>query len=156
MKKVKGKIILVDDESYEEDFLETALTKNDWDIKIEYFNKVDDALEHLRINADEVFLIISDIQMPNKNGMDFKRLLDEDEYLCQKSIPFIFVSHALSREFVIEAYKYHVQGFFKKPYTPGEQAIMFEIIVNYWINCLHPNKGDLPVNPNLEQAPGQV
>jgi DNA-binding NtrC family response regulator len=151
MKQVKGKIILVDDERYEEDFLERALNKNDWDIKIEYFNKVDPALEHLKINADEVFLIISDIQMPEKSGMDFKRILDEDDYLSQKSIPFIFITHSLSRDTVIEAYKYHVQGFFQKPMTPGEQALLFEIIVQYWINCIHPNKGDLPVNPNLSE-----
>jgi DNA-binding NtrC family response regulator len=149
MKRVQGKIILVDDEPYEERFLEAALTRNGWNIEIEYFNNVDDALAHLKINADEVFLIISDMQMPIKSGMDFKRIVDEDEYLQQKSIPFIFVSNSLSRDFVIEAYKYHVQGFFQKPLTPGGQAEMFEIIVKYWITCIHPNKSDLPVNPNL-------
>ncbi|MBA3664123.1 MAG: hypothetical protein H0W61_07950 [Bacteroidetes bacterium] len=48
MKKVKGKIILVDDESYEEDFLKKALSKKDWNIEIEYISNVDDALEHLK------------------------------------------------------------------------------------------------------------
>ena len=149
MKKVKGKIILVDDESYEEEFLETALSRNNWNIKIEYFNNVDDAVEHLKKNADEVFLIISDMQMPGKSGMDFKKILDDDEYLKQKSIPFIFVSHSMSREIIIESYKYHVQGYFKKPLSIEEQARLFEIIVQYWINCIHPEKDDLPTNPNL-------
>lgn len=150
MKRVKGKIILVDDENYEKDFLERALRVKDWNIQIEYFNNADDALEHLRMNADEVFLIISDIDMPGKNGMDFKKILEEDEYLSQKSIPFIFVSHSLSRQKVIQAYRYHVQGFFYKPMTPAEQSNMFEIIVQYWITCIHPNKDDLPDNPNLD------
>jgi DNA-binding NtrC family response regulator len=151
MKNVKGKIILVDDEDYEKDFLARALRVSDWKIQIEYFTNVDDALEHLRINADEVFLIISDIDMPGKNGMEFKKILEVDDYLSQKSIPFIFVSHSLSRKRVIEAYQYHVQGFFQKPMTPEGQSAMFEIIVQYWINCIHPNKDDLPENPNLEQ-----
>lgn len=150
MKRVKGKIILVDDENYEKDFLERALRVKDWNIQIEYFNNADDALEHLRMNADEVFLIISDIDMPGKNGMEFKKILEEDEYLSQKSIPFIFVSHSLSRQKVIQAYRYHVQGFFYKPMTPAEQSNMFEIIVQYWITCIHPNKDDLPDNPNLD------
>ncbi|MGE5382215.1 MAG: response regulator [Omnitrophica WOR_2 bacterium] len=150
MKNVRGKIILVDDENYEKDFLERALRIKDWKIKIEYFNNVDDALEHLRMNADEVFLIISDIDMPGKNGMDFKKILEDDDYMSQKSIPFIFVSHSLSRKRVIEAYKYHVQGFFEKPMTSAGQSEMFEIIVQYWIKCIHPNKDDLPENPNLE------
>jgi DNA-binding NtrC family response regulator len=149
MKKVKGKIILVDDDAYEETFLNEALKKNDWHIKVEYFNNADDALEHLKQNADEVFLIISDIDMPRKNGLEFKRVLDGDAYLRQKSIPFIFMSNSAERDRVIDAYKCHVQGFFPKPMTPGEQASMFETIVQYWIACLHPTKDDLPENPNL-------
>ncbi len=150
MKRVKGKIILVDDDAYEEDFLERALRVNDWNIAIEYFSNVDDALEHLRMNADEVFLIISDIDMPGKNGMDFKKILEDDDYLSQKSIPFVFISHSLSRKKVIKAYRLHVQGFFEKPMTSQGQAAMFEAIVQYWIKCIHPNKDDLPENPNLD------
>jgi DNA-binding NtrC family response regulator len=150
MKKVKGKIILVDDEPYEEDFLEKALSKKNWNIEIEYIGNVDEALEHLKMNADEVFLIISDIAMPKKSGLDFKKILNEDEYLSQKSIPFIFMSNVISRDIVVEAYKYNVQGYFQKPMTPAEQAEMLEIIVQYWITCIHPNKNDLPENPNLE------
>ncbi|MBA3664122.1 MAG: hypothetical protein H0W61_07945 [Bacteroidetes bacterium] len=86
--------------------------------------------------------------MPKRNGMDFKRIIDADEYLSQKSIPFIFVSNAMNRETVIEAYKCHVQGYFEKPMTPIEQSEMFEKIVQYWITCIHPNKDDLPENPN--------
>lgn len=150
MKQVKGKILLVDQEDYEKDFLQRALIVKDWNIKIEYFNNVDDALEHLRMNADEVFLIISEIEMHGKSGMEFKHILEEDEYLSQKSIPFIFVCHSISRKKVIKAYQYHVQGFFEKPMTPDRQSEMFETIVQYWIKCIHPNKDDLPENPNLD------
>jgi DNA-binding NtrC family response regulator len=149
MKNVKGKIILIDDEAYEADFLERALKEKNWDITIEYFHNVDDAIEHLKMNPDEIFLIISDLEMPRKSGLDLKKIIDNDAYLSQKSIPFIFVSNVISREKVIEAYKLHAQGYFQKPMTPGEQAKMFEIIIRYWNACLHPTKEDLPKNPNL-------
>lgn len=150
MKKVKGKIILVDDDSYEEDFIEKALKAKNYEIKIEYLSNVDDALEHLKLNADEVFLIISDINMPGKNGLDFKQILEDDEYLSKKSIPFVFISNSLSKKTIVKAYDIHVQGFFEKPNSPEEQAEMFEIIVQYWIRCIHPNKNDLPDNPNTD------
>lgn len=141
---VNGKIILVDDEKYEKDFLEHALNTNNWNIKVEYFNNVDDAISHLKENADEIFLIISDMDMPKVNGMEFKKLIDDDEYLRQKSIPFIFASNVIDRERIIEAYHLRVQGYFQKPMTPEDQAKMLEKIVQYWVDCLHPGKEDLP------------
>jgi DNA-binding NtrC family response regulator len=149
VRKVKGKIILVDDEKYENDFLQRALEKRNWKIKIEYFSNVDEALEHLKKNADEIFLIISDMAMPRVNGMEFKRLIDQDPYLRQKAIPFIFACNAISRKDVIEAYKYNVQGYFQKPMMPAQQADMLETIIRYWMESIHPDKSDLPENPYL-------
>ena len=144
MKRVKGKIILIDDEKYEKDLLANALRQRNWDIKVEYFNNAGDALEHLRKNAEEIFLIISDMDMPKIDGMSFKEIIDNDNYLRQKTIPFIFATNAVDRKKVIEAYKYRVQGFFQKPLTPEGQADMLEIIIRYWITCIHPTKDDLP------------
>ena len=145
MKKVKGKIILVDDQPYEKLLLKDALYDKDWEINVEYFNKAEDALEHLEENADEIFLIISDMNMPGMNGMDFKKTIDRNKFLRQKSIPFIFASSDPDREKMIEAYQYRVQGYFKKPDTPEEQADMLEKIIQYWLSCVHPRKDDITI-----------
>ncbi|HEY3402575.1 MAG TPA: response regulator [Ohtaekwangia sp.] len=73
MIQLKGKIVLVDDDSYEKDLLESALKKRGWDAKVEYFDNAHDALDHLKQNTDEIFLIISDMNMPKMNGMDSRR-----------------------------------------------------------------------------------
>lgn len=149
MKKVIGKIILVDDQEYEKIFLEDALYDKNWDIEVEYFSNAKDALEHLKKNADEIFLIISDMNMPIMNGMEFKKAMDRDEYLRQKSIPFIFASSSPNKSDVIEAYQYRVQGYFKKPTTVKKQAEMLEKIIQYWISCLHPTKDDIVIEKNM-------
>jgi DNA-binding NtrC family response regulator len=143
MKQVKGKIILVDDEKYEKDFLEHSLRENNWDIEVEYFSNVEEALTHLKENADEIFLIISDMDMPKINGIEFKKIIDNDDYLKQKTIPFIFASNAIDRNSVIDAFKYNAQGYFQKPMNPKDQAELLEKIVQYWIVCLHPSKVDI-------------
>jgi DNA-binding NtrC family response regulator len=153
MKQVKGKIILVDDDKYEKDFLENSLRDKNWDIHVEYFNNAQDAITHLKQDADEIFLIISDMDMPKMNGMEFKKVLDNDEYLRRKSIPFIFASNSLDRNKMLEAYHYRVQGYFKKPMTPKAQADMLEIIIQYWITCVHPDKDDLPSQENEVDNP---
>ena len=143
MKKVIGKIVLIDDQAYEEDLLKEALYNKNWDIDVEYFTDAKGALKHLKINADEIFLIISDMNMPDMSGMDFKKAIDRDEFLRQKSIPFTFVCNDTDREKMIEAYQYRVQGYFRKPYTVEDQAELLESIIKYWVSCSHPTKDDI-------------
>jgi CheY-like chemotaxis protein len=140
MIKLKGKIILVDDDSYEKELLQSALKKRGWDSRVEYFDNVNEALEHLRQNADEIFLIISDMNMPKMNGMEFKKAIDNDIILREKSIPFIFATSAPVKSEITQAFAYRVQGFFCKPNTTEEQTDMLDIIIKYWIISSHPNK----------------
>lgn len=140
MKEVKGKIILIDDGEYEKSFLQESLNDKNWAIEVEYFSDANDALEHLKKNRDDIFLIISDMNMPKMSGMEFKKTIDKDPYLRQKVIPFIFATSQITEKQVKEAYEYRVQGYFKKPETIEEQAEMLEKIVQYWRYCIHPNK----------------
>jgi DNA-binding NtrC family response regulator len=151
MKKVHGKIILVDDEKYEKQLLELALNSKDWDIEVEYFPNPGEALEHLRKNADKIFLIISDMDMPGMNGMDFKKEIDKDEVLRKKSIPFIFASNTITEGQVTEAFEYRVQGYFKKPMTIEGQANMLEKIIQYWVSSRHPYQENNQENQNEQK-----
>ncbi|MBC7864454.1 MAG: response regulator [Bacteroidia bacterium] len=137
---VNGKIILVDDEKYEKELLMLALREKQWDVKVEYFNNGNDALEHMRTTKDKLFLVISDMNMPEMTGLELKKAIDEDKILREKSMPFIFMSGGGSNEEVSEAYDYRVQGFFEKPKTVGEQAEVLDLIIKYWIVSLHPEK----------------
>lgn len=149
MKKVKGKIILIDDQVYEKALLKEALHEKNWEIDVEYFNNAKEAHDHLKENADEIFLIISDLNMPGMNGLDLKKVIGSDENLREKSIPFIFVSNDPDREKMLEAYQHCVQGYFRKPDTTEEQAEMLETIIQYWISCVHPVKDDITAERNL-------
>jgi CheY-like chemotaxis protein len=140
MIKLKGKIILVDDDSYERELLESALQKRGWDARVEYFDNADDALDHLKQNSDEIFIIISDMNMPKMNGLDFKKAIDNETGLREKSIPFIFATSTSVRSEITQAFDYRVQGYFRKPNTTEEQADMLDIIIKYWIVSSHPNK----------------
>ncbi|HYC84338.1 MAG TPA: response regulator, partial [Chryseosolibacter sp.] len=122
MIKLKGKIILVDDDNYERELLESALKKRGWDARVEYFDNAEDALDHLKRNDEEIFLIISDMNMPKMNGMDFKMAIDNDLKLREKSIPFIFATSTSVRSEITQAFDYRVQGYFQKPTRTEEQA----------------------------------
>ncbi|MDN3687413.1 response regulator [Cyclobacterium jeungdonense] len=141
MEKITGKILLVDDQPYEELLLKEALASIDRFTDVEYIADPKEALIHLKENRDEIFLIISDINMPGMNGLEFKREIEKDRYLREKSIPFVFFSSDASNKTVKKAYSHSVQGYFKKAETIEAQGELLKIIFKYWASCLHPIMG---------------
>lgn len=80
------KILLVDDDIVQLKLFERLLTSNGYSCKIAL--SVDEAEQLLMTEVPD--LIISDYQMPIKNGFDFrKRLLEDDQF---KNIPFLFLT----------------------------------------------------------------
>jgi CheY-like chemotaxis protein len=139
MKKLKGKLILIDDELYERELFKIGLEGLDYIIDFEYFNNAPDALEYLRKIDGEIFLIISDMSMPTMTGLDLKKAIDADDELKGKAIPFIFASNSILKDEVAAAYAYGVQGYFKKPPDMKETSEMLETIIRYWMISKHPN-----------------
>jgi response regulator RpfG family c-di-GMP phosphodiesterase len=142
MEKLKGEIILIDDEEYEEEFLNTSLGELKYDVSIKYFNSAKAALHYLKYSEEEIFLIICDFHMPEMNGVEMKKEIDADPELKRKAIPFVFDSAVAIPEEVELAYKTGIQGYFKKPHSLQEMKEMLSVIIRYWIINIHPNKTD--------------
>ena len=138
--KVAGKIILIDDNEFEKELLIKSLKKLNWDIKVEHFSNPITVLNYLKETKEKIFLIISDVNMPQMSGIELKKAIDDDRELKLKAIPFIFSSTSPTLTEMREAYDYGVQGFFKKPGDLKGMTEMFDTIIKYWIICLHPNK----------------
>jgi two-component system chemotaxis response regulator CheY len=75
-----------------------------------------EALEVLGSNWVDV--IISDINMPEMNGLQLLAALNRDELL--REIPVIIVSTESREDRVREAYGLGAKGFIKKPFLPEE------------------------------------
>jgi CheY-like chemotaxis protein len=142
MKKISGKLILIDDKPYEKELLKEALNKLDVDIEIEYFMNGSDALDYLKHTKDHIFIIISDMNMPKMDGLELKKAIDSDPRLKRKAIPFVFQSSVIHNSRVDEAYDLGVQGYFEKPPNAEAMAKQIDRILGYWAICRHPNNVD--------------
>ena len=135
-----GKIVLVDDDFEDRIILEELLAVLNWPTTIEPFANAIDALAYLKKTDDKIFVIISDMNMQEMSGLEFKKIIDQDPSLVKKAIPFIFASTSASRSQVNDAYDYRIQGYFKKPTTIHEMTEMMNAIIQYWVISRHPNK----------------
>jgi two-component system chemotaxis sensor kinase CheA len=74
-------------------------------------SKASVAVDRFREEMAEVVLVLSDIQMPEMTGFDFRRaLLSEGQ-----AVPFVIVSSYVTKEMALEALDLKIDAFFDKP-----------------------------------------
>jgi CheY-like chemotaxis protein len=134
-----GPVIIIEDDSDDQDFLVEIFKKLNYPNKILFFFDGQQALEHINASDDLPFLILSDINMPKLNGFALREKLKMDENLSNKCIPYLFFSTAVSQKAVIDAYSQSVQGFFVKQNTMQELEKTISVIMEYWRRCAAPN-----------------
>ena len=106
-------IIIVEDDEDDCNFLKTAIADNGFQHQLVCFKNPVEALIYLRSTTKVTSIIISDINMPYMNGISFKNAIDEDAYLNNQKIPFIFLSSVA--DIIDTTLKLSVAAFIKKP-----------------------------------------
>ena len=135
-----GPIVIIEDDEDDKIIFEAVVKELGIKNRVLWFPETKSAYEFLASTNTIVFLILCDINLPGKNGIEFKAEIDENPEMRKKSIPFIFYSTAAKQEDVNEAYtEIVVQGFFKKGNSYSRIKDTLETIFEYWKLCKHPN-----------------
>ena len=135
-----GPIVFVEDDEDDMEIYKIVLSQLGVESVTEWFKNSDEAFEYL-INIDvQPYIIICDLNLPGRDGIELKLQIDANKTLRKKSIPFVFLSTAVDKYVVEKAYtEMTVQGFFKKSSDLDELKNLFAAIFNYWMYCKHPN-----------------
>src|SRR5689334_23339503 len=99
-----GPILIIEDDADDKRLFEDAVRDIGYTNRIVWHDNTDDAYEYLETTTDSIFVIFSDINLPGKNGLDFKKKIDSTPHLRQKSIPFMFYSTSANQQDINEAY----------------------------------------------------
>ena len=134
-----GPIVIIEDDPDDRLILQEAF--NDLAIKnnLKFFTACPEVLEYLMTTREQPFIIISDVNLPGMDGTELRRLINENDFLRKKSIPFVFFTTTATKEAVSEAYDLMVQGYFEKPGTMDAVRSTLKMIIDYWLVCKHPN-----------------
>lgn len=132
-------LILVEDDLDDQEMISLALNDLGCSYELKIFRDAETALEFLYSSPVNPFLIVSDINMPKMDGLDFKEAIESSETLKHKSIPFVFLSTAASHEFIERAYQLKAQGFFEKGTSFEHLRNAVGTIISYWERSKQPN-----------------
>jgi CheY-like chemotaxis protein len=135
-----GPIVIVEDDIDDQELFENVLVDLEIPNERIYFKNPEDAWVFLKETQTQPCVIISDMNLPRMNGLEFKRLIDSHPELKRKSIPFVFLSTTANKQTVSQAFtELTVQGFFEKQSSISLLKQTFLVILNYWKLSKHPN-----------------
>src|SRR5687767_14431333 len=105
-----GPIVIIEDDADDQEVYAECFKALGIPNEIRFFKNGKEGLEYLNLTEEHPLIIISDINMPEMTGLELKKHIQEDPYLCTKGIPFVFISTNASRVSVRHAYALSVQG----------------------------------------------
>ena len=133
-------IIIIEDDLDDQEIAQNIIDELDIANKIIFFENGRSAIDYLMTTQDRPFIIISDMNLPGLSGLEVKKQIDDNEYLREKCIPFIFISTSANKQAVETAYtNLNVQGYFEKGHNYEQYKGIFKLIFDYWKVCKHPN-----------------
>lgn len=133
-------ILIVDDDQDDLDLIKEVADYLRLDRPIHYFRNGDQLAGYLKTSGLSPFLIICDVNLPEKDGFEIKKQISEDRELKYKSVPFIYWSTDASERQIQYAYDLPAQGFFFKPGNFKDLCDTFQTILSYWQKSQHPKR----------------
>lgn len=132
-------ILFVEDDHDDHYFFKRICDKLGITNKLLFFDNGLDAIDYLTATSENIFIMLSDINLPFMNGFEFKTKINETPLLQEKCIPFIFFSTAALAPEIRKAYELHAQGFFIKPDSTEGMEENLKCILEYWDRCKRPS-----------------
>ncbi|HEX2533535.1 MAG TPA: response regulator [Chitinophagaceae bacterium] len=134
-----GPILIYEDNSDEQEIFREAFRLTGVANRLRFFTTGEELMHYLRTTEDRPFLIISNVGSHLLNGLEVRRLINEDQVLRRKSIPFIFFSTTAEPHQVHKAFDLSAQGYFLRPTGLDDLTAQLKLLVDYWKLSLHPN-----------------
>lgn len=114
-------ILIVDDSASMRSVIKKVVKVSGFDVG--KFFEASDGVEALKVLQDDwVDLVLSDINMPNMNGLELIAKMAEDEIM--KTIPAVMITTEGSEEKVKKSKMLGAAGYIKKPFMPKDIKTM--------------------------------
>lgn len=134
----KGEVILIEDDRDDQEVFQQAYRELGITNPLKIFNDGQQAYDYFNNTKKELFLIISDINMPVMTGIQLRDKMQQVGEVRLRTIPFLFLTTGAAPNNLIYAYSHSVQGFFKKPSKYVEMKAILKYIFDYWGSCTEP------------------
>ncbi|KQC33355.1 transcriptional regulator [Nonlabens sp. YIK11] len=126
----KLRVLLIEDDTIEVMKLKRAIAKLEMPHEIVEAKNGEEALDILRNRDSLPDLILLDLNMPRINGLEFLKILKNDEVM--RFLPVVILTTSSNRKDMLECYKEGVAGYILKPLKYDDYVEKISTTLNYW------------------------
>jgi len=95
-------------------------------------NNGEEALSILKLQSVSPDIILLDLNMPKLNGIEFLKILKNDEFL--KHIPCVVFTTSSNPNYILECFRIGIAGYIIKPLKYEEYFVKIQQTLDYWSN----------------------
>jgi len=129
--KTDKPILIIDDDLVDAMTIKRAFKDLDVVNRIDLVGNGEEALEFLRnSNNEKPALIFLDLNMPKMNGLEFLRILRQDDQL--NMIPVIILTTSKDEHDKVDSFKLGIAGYIVKPVDYMQFVEVIKTIKEYW------------------------
>jgi Response regulators consisting of a CheY-like receiver domain and a winged-helix DNA-binding domain len=131
-------VVSVEDNPADVHLIEEGVDNVDGDVELRVFNNGQRAVEELTGDGDvpveSIQLVLLDLNIPGKSGLEILRLLREDQRY--DAVPIVLVSSSENPEDVRRSYDASANAYLTKPTDPDEFIQAIAAAMRFWIPTL--------------------
>lgn len=124
------KILLIEDDLIEIMKFKRTISKLNLNHKLIEAKNGEEALTILNKKDQIPDIILLDLNMPKISGIEFLKILKNDEVL--KYIPTIVLTTSKNHKDVLDCYKIGIAGYVLKPLKYEDYVLKIENVLSYW------------------------
>ncbi len=124
-------ILLVEDNRTDAELIAEALKDSGLSLRLDIITDGAEALRALKTEPEKPHLVLLDLNLPKKSGLDVLRAMKRSPKLSL--IPVIILTNSKSKEDVNQCYRAHCNAYIRKPIGFDALLATIESTIRFWL-----------------------
>ncbi|MET0243458.1 MAG: response regulator [Flavitalea sp.] len=133
-------IIIVDDDEDDVEIASEAIVSLGYTNDIITCTSGRELIAKLHSSIQVPFIIICDLNLPMKDGIEVRKMLVSSDQVKHKTIPFVLWSTGATDAQIRQTFDLWAQGIFEKPASFENVRKLFSVVLEYWRLSGHPKQ----------------